>query len=80
MLNSFVYVICRIRAATPLEEMTLSWGRRADGLDMNLVKSIDHLSKKYVEPFVDVDKEDHITKDIAKKRAEKRAKVAEEAK
>lgn len=77
MLFLFLF---RLRNATPLEEAQRSWNVRPSELDVQFQSIIGHHAKRLVEPFTNVDKDDHLTQDIPKEKLAKSKQQAAETK
>lgn len=72
----FCVLFCKsLRAATPLEEMSLSWTHRIGALDKHLARTMPNLAERFVKPYEDVDKEDHFTSEHVKAKYEKTKEI-----
>lgn len=55
-----------MRRATPVEEWKFSWNKRPTFIARSFAEKFPHMSQKYLEPFVNVDGEDHLTAELNK--------------
>ncbi len=67
-----------IRKATPLEEAQRTWNTRPTELDIQFNSVIEHHARKVVTPYSNLDKDDHLTVEIAKQKLEKTKKMEAE--
>ena len=67
-----------IRKATPLEEAQRTWNTRPSQVDVQFNSLIEHHAQQLVKPFLNRDKDDHLTAEIAKKKLEKTKKLESE--
>jgi hypothetical protein len=68
-----LFLLCRVRKPTPLEEAyALSWNPRPNATNDILTKGLRY--NELVKPFENIDKEDHLTEEIRKLNKDKREK------
>lgn len=67
----------RFRPATPLEEMQRSWNPKPTHSDIVYHSMFEQNYVKYVKPFENFDGDDHIAKEMSKKKLEERKRNLE---